>query len=198
MSTNMRIQKICLHCRREFIARTTVTKYCGELCAARAYKERKRAEKIESASEEVLIPVNGSPLQTKADELKPVKEFQKIEYLTIAESCKLLSISRWTLWRAIKAQVIKTGNVGRRILIKRDSLDSLFEKKQPLILQAEPVQYDVSECYTLTEIQDKYRISNAGLYSLIKRNNVPKLKVWRSIYVPKTIIDNLLSGATAN
>ena len=47
MSSNIRISKICQHCGQEFVAKTTVTKFCSDNCAKRNYKKRKREEKIQ-------------------------------------------------------------------------------------------------------------------------------------------------------
>jgi len=46
MSSNIRVLRICKLCGEEFIAKTTVTKFCGDRCAKRAYKARKKDEKI--------------------------------------------------------------------------------------------------------------------------------------------------------
>ena len=54
MSSNIRIDKICQHCGEEFVAKTTVTKYCGDVCAKRAYKARKRKEKIQAAKAQTI------------------------------------------------------------------------------------------------------------------------------------------------
>jgi hypothetical protein len=48
MSSNLFIPKTCQHCGSAFTARTTVTKYCGDSCAKKAYKARKRQEKIQA------------------------------------------------------------------------------------------------------------------------------------------------------
>lgn len=40
MSSNIKIKKNCQHCGQEFIARTTVIKYCGDYCAKKAYKAK--------------------------------------------------------------------------------------------------------------------------------------------------------------
>ncbi len=50
MSSNIRLPKICQFCGVDFIAKTTVTKYCGDNCAQRAYKKPKREEKIKSST----------------------------------------------------------------------------------------------------------------------------------------------------
>jgi hypothetical protein len=46
MSSNIRVNKICEFCNSLFVARTTVTRFCGDVCAKRAYKARKRLEAI--------------------------------------------------------------------------------------------------------------------------------------------------------
>lgn len=46
MSSNIRIVKSCENCKKEFIAKTTVTQCCSDDCAKRYYKQKKRNEKI--------------------------------------------------------------------------------------------------------------------------------------------------------
>ena len=55
MSSNIRVQRICQFCGKEFTARTTVTKYCSDVCAKRAYKARKRTEKVEISNNAIAI-----------------------------------------------------------------------------------------------------------------------------------------------
>lgn len=52
MSSNIKIKKIYQHGGQEFIARTTVTKYCGDNCAKRAYKAKVREQKIQLSIEQ--------------------------------------------------------------------------------------------------------------------------------------------------
>jgi len=49
MSSNIRIVKICEYCKKEFIAKTTVTQCCSDDCAKRFYKLKKRDRKISQA-----------------------------------------------------------------------------------------------------------------------------------------------------
>jgi len=116
MSSNIEVQRICQLCGKEFIARTTVTQYCGDNCAKKAYKLRMRAAKIEASNTETLKIIS-----------KPIEELMAKDFLTITETCQLLSVSRWTIWRAIKNHELKAGKIGRRALIKRSDLDKLFE-----------------------------------------------------------------------
>jgi excisionase family DNA binding protein len=194
MSSNIQVQKICQHCGKEFIARTTTTLYCSHKCNSAAYKAKIRAEKIEMSNKE-----------THLKKAKPIEDLKLKEFLTITETCTILSVSRWTIWRAIKNNELKGGRIGRRVLIKRSDLDKLFKqsiKSQPEDIPEKQKQelnewiqsggYDITECYNLSEIQNKYGISEKALYELIKRNNIPKIKKGWYTYVPKNIIDKLL------
>jgi predicted DNA-binding protein YlxM (UPF0122 family) len=85
-------------------------------------------------------------------------------------------------------------NLGQRITrVKRSEIDKLFEQPQPVIPQPEQKQFDIADCYSLTEVQDKYGILETALHNLIKRNSIPKIKKGWFAYVPKTVIDKLLS-----
>ena len=49
MSSNIRVSRICQFCEKEFIARTTVTKFCSHKCNSKAYKMKKRNEKVKTS-----------------------------------------------------------------------------------------------------------------------------------------------------
>lgn len=116
MSSNIQIQRICQHCGNEFTARTTVTQYCGDNCAKRAYKVRQRATKIE-----------GSNVETLRTKLKPIEELKAKEFLTVQEVAKLLNCSIRTTYRLIEQGNIKAINLAeRKTLVKRSDIDKLF------------------------------------------------------------------------
>ena len=102
MSSNITIQRICQHCGKEFTARTTVTQYCGDSCAKRAYKARQKEAKVESSNR-----------QTKAIKEKPMEDLKAKAFLSVADTCQLLGISRWTLWRLIKRGELPAAKFGR-------------------------------------------------------------------------------------
>ena len=114
MSSNISITKICLFCNERFVAKTTVTKFCGHKCASRSYKKRKRDEKLQKV-ESVLPP--------QASE----KLIKQKEFWSIKEACFYLGIGRTTLYRAIKRKQIKSLNIGRRVIIHRDQIHELFK-----------------------------------------------------------------------
>jgi excisionase family DNA binding protein len=180
MSSNITIKRICQYCGKEFTAHTTVTKYCSHKCASAAYKARKRTEKVQISNKETSRII-----------LQPINELKAKEFLSIAETCKLMGISRRTVYRMIGRGELITGKAGNRTILRRSDLDKLFEQSIPV--QLHPTQYEITDCYTLTEIQNKYGISARALHEIIKRNNIPKLRKEKIVFVPKIIIDNLLN-----
>ncbi len=116
MSSNIEILKICQHCEKTFIARTTVTKFCSQKCASRNYKKRKRDEKIQKVTTVSVQRVDFNQEQLKHK-----------DFLSIDETCKLLGTSRMTIYRQIKSGNIKAGKIGRRTIIKRTEIDKLFQ-----------------------------------------------------------------------
>lgn len=116
MSSNIRTIRRCQQCGTDFIAKTSVTRYCGDRCAKRAYKARKRAEKVQASEEE-----------TKAIVQQPIIELQAKEFLSIEDFCQLFQVSRTTVWRMCKEGKLKSVKVGRRKFISRASIDQLFE-----------------------------------------------------------------------
>ncbi len=116
MSTNIRVQRICQHCGNDFTARTTVTKYCGDTCAKKAYKVRKRNEKIRDSNKE-----------TKEIIRKPLEQIKVKEFLTVNETAILLGCSKRTAYRLIKIGTIKATNLSERMTrIKREEIDKLL------------------------------------------------------------------------
>jgi hypothetical protein len=181
MSSNIRIRKVCLQCGIEFTAKTTTTKYCGDTCSKRAYKERKRKEKIKVAENE-----------TKEILEQDIRKIQAKDILSINETCQLFGLSRTTVWRLSKSGKVKTANVGRRKFLLRSSLNELFnhneieqEEKQP-----KPIEYDIKDCFNIGEIQKIFGVSEKALNQILKRFEVPKFKKGKFVYAPKEkIID---------
>mgnify|MGYP001595072567 CR=1 FL=1 len=188
-ASNFRIKKICTHCNKEFEAQKFSTKYCSQICAARAYKFRMRKGVVEVSNEE-----------TERIKSKPIEDLKAKDFLSIAETCQLLGVSRWTIWRAINANKISPAKMGKRIIIRRSEIDNLFKQEalpEPRVqVKTQPVsiQPNESECYNLTEVQMKFGISEKALYDVIKRNNIFKFRKGAFAYVPKIDIDNLFKS----
>lgn len=183
MSSNIEVQRICQHCGEEFTARTTVTKYCGINCGRRANKARKREEKVQKSNAE-----------TEKIKARPIEELKAKEFLSVREVSILLGCSIRTTYRLIDNGTLKAVNLAERITrIKKSDLNELMQQSDPLPQEEEEINYEISDCYTLTEVLAKYIISESALHTLIKRKGIPRIKQGRNAYVPKIIIDKYLS-----
>ena len=117
MSSNIIIPKICLECNKGFIAKTTVTKFCSQNCASKAYKKKKKSEKIintQKTEYEKSVGIDMKLIQSKA-------------YLSIKETCLLLGISRMSLYRYIKNKTITTSNIGGKVIIKIQVINDIIK-----------------------------------------------------------------------
>ena len=116
MSSNIKVQRVCQYCNNEFTARTTVTKYCSDECSKKAYKARKRAEKIERSNTETI--------QIKK---QPIEILKAKEFLTVREVAQLLNCSVRSAYYYIESGTIKAVNLGQRMTrVKRSEIDKLF------------------------------------------------------------------------
>lgn len=187
MSSNIQVQRICKHCGNEFTARTTTTIYCSHRCNSSAYKANQRAGKVEQSNKE-----------TQRIKTQPIEQLKAKAFLSIADTCKLIGISRRTVYRIIERGELITGKAGKRTIIRRSDLEQLlFEQPRAAAPQPEKKpeqkQFDISECYTTEQVRGKYNISESGLRGLIIKHNIPKFRKGWFAYVPKPIIDKLLS-----
>jgi excisionase family DNA binding protein len=189
MSSNITIQRICIQCNQEFTAKTTVTKYCSIKCASKYNKQKIKNAKIKVSNKETQ--------SVKSYSLDKLKDR---EFLTVTQASKIIGCSRQNIYKMIKSNKLFATNIlEKKTIIKRTEIDKLFERIQHTHIdttQSPPKlkEYDVSECYTITEVQTKYNISQSGLYLLLMKNNIPKIKKWRYVYVPKELIDNLFKS----
>ena len=120
MSSNIRVQRVCQHCGKDFTARTSVTQYCSDTCSKRAYKARVRALKEEASNTETMRIKN-----------KPIEELKAKEFLTVKDVASLLNRSIRSVYYNIENGKIKAINLGERIIrVKRSDIDKLFDQSK--------------------------------------------------------------------
>ncbi|WP_074539403.1 helix-turn-helix domain-containing protein [Cellulophaga baltica] len=116
MSSNIRVKRICENCNTSFIAKTTVTRFCGDNCAKRAYKKRMRSNKIKQSNTKTL-----------KIETQPISIIQIKDYLTVNETAKLLSISKRSVYRLIQTGKLKASNLSERLTrVKKSDINELL------------------------------------------------------------------------
>lgn len=187
MSSNIKIERICIFCGFAFTAKTTTTKYCSLKCSSKAYKQRIKQAKI-----------TNSNVQTIQIKSSPLIELKYKEFLTVKQLSLLLGFSIRTVYRLISDKKIKSYNFSKRkILIRRLDIDALFEKSEmgfEVVIHpiAEKKQTEIKDCYTISEIIKKFNISSGALYNLIKRNNISKFSQGKFTYVAKKDIETFI------
>ncbi|WP_292901693.1 helix-turn-helix domain-containing protein [Nonlabens sp.] len=197
MSSNIRVQRICQHCNTEFTARTTVTKYCSHNCGRLVNKAKKRAEKLQQSNTETYQIKN-----------KSIDVLKSKEFLTVSDVSKLVGCSRQNIYKLINnGKLTATNILEKKTIVRRCDLDKLFtdpseqaqeaaipvQQKKELNDWMEAGAYEITDCYTINEVLERYSISETALQQLIKRESIPKIKKGWYAYVPKTIIDKLLN-----
>lgn len=172
MASNIRVNKVCKFCGKEFIARMTTTRFCTQVCASKAYYERVRAERINKKNKKVSI-----------------EEINQKQILTVPETARLLKCSNKTIYRLIEKGNLKAGNLSDRMTrIKRSEIDSILDAQKDDELD----NVDLSKYYTMEQIRNLFTISDKAIYELVKRQNIQKIKIGKLIYIPKQPIDNIL------
>lgn len=180
MSSNIRVNKICQYCKREFEARKTTSKTCSDNCAKKLYKQMQRGLKVSEA--------NAETLRVKT---KPLEEIKAKEFLSVKEVAKLLNCSLRTTYRLINNGNINAVNLSeRKTIIMRKDIDKIFQQPDNGSLAAS-LPLGETDNYTLSEVQTKYNISEGALQAIIKRNGLLKEKKGWYTYVSKAEIDKI-------
>lgn len=115
MSSSFTIKRICEFCKKEFIAKTTKTRYCSHKCNGRHYHILQRNDKILTAQ---LPKKEPSPY----DDTINTREF-----LSISETASLLGTSKRTIERLIEKKRLPVAKIGSRTIIKRTNINQLFK-----------------------------------------------------------------------
>lgn len=122
MSSKIEIDKNCEYCGKLFTARTLYTRYCSHECNKKGYKAIKRQERITNhqvigAKKKIAVAATAVPV---------LAEIKAKEYLSVSETCILVGVSRNTLFRWIKGNLLTTYQHGTKHLIRREDITKIF------------------------------------------------------------------------
>src|SRR5690606_7743591 len=93
MSSNIEIIRICEYCHKEFVAKTTVTKYCSHKCNSRAYKAKVKSGKIQKSYDETnKLKSQGYKGKVQTVELIKAKEGLTVKDITVLMNCSRQSV----------------------------------------------------------------------------------------------------------
>lgn len=195
MSSNIKIRRICDHCKQEFIARTSVTKYCSRECNSRAYKAKVREAKIQKSNIEFQREGKG---QTITPAPSTSFEIKTLDYLTVLEAANLLKCGKRTIYRLIDTGRLRATNLSiRRTRILKQDIDALFKITDQSVIPIDERKFDpdkiqLKNCLTINQILSEYNISDSSFRVLCFKNNVPKFQKGKFVYIPKYIIEPIL------
>ncbi len=189
MSSNIRVTRICQHCNNEFVAKTTVTKYCSDNCAKRAYKDRIKANKVNQSNKETK--------SLKEVYIKPVKDLKSLEYLNPTDAAKLLQCSRVYVYRLMDEGKLPYIQLSlKKRLIKRADIDS-YLKELTVTTEKHSIEstkpFDVNNALTMQSAQEFYKVSEKALYDIIKRHNIRKRRNGKYTLIEKVELDKIFS-----
>lgn len=181
MTSYIKVQRICKMCGAEFTAQKTSTQYCSGACSKRAYKARKRDEKVSACNNEVATR---KPMKVKEIPI------EQRGFLSVTQVAELIGCSRQNVYYLINTGQLKAVNImKKKTIISRSDLNTLLDAYK----SDYPKDYPINECYNIGEVQKKYGISGKTLYEIIKRNNIPKFQKGKYVYVLKELIDKIFS-----
>lgn len=159
----MEIEKRCKWCGKTFIAHTLNTQYCSHTCNSRAYKDKKRKEKIAQVQQADL-----------SEHLEPISAKRK-EFLSPREAAALLGVSRSTLYRYLGDGLLPVLQLPGRTIIRREDIESLFDKAP---LYQKKVDRAQAGFWTIADITEKYGISEKKVRAMLSK--IEPEKVFRS------------------
>ena len=179
MSSNITLNKECEWCHNEFIARTTTTSYCSNKCANRAYKDRVRRNRLNSIQANLI-----SQKHTKA-----TIDIRFKEYLTPTETSKNLGVSRASIYRYLADNRFPAVQFKGKTLIRKTDIDRLFDTPEAYKKRLLKPQSPITEFYTTAEIKEKYNVTESWIFTVAKRNSIPKTFSRGKTYWSKKHID---------
>ena len=94
MSSKIRIKRICVQCHQDFVAKTTVTKFCSLDCNRKYYKAVSKAQKI-----------NQSELETLGSKQTLRSMGVEKDFLSVAETAFMLGCSKAAIYKMIKLEI---------------------------------------------------------------------------------------------
>lgn len=191
MSSNISITRICQHCGNEFTAKTTVTKFCGDDCAKRNYKLRRKTAKQQKTNEKIAESNRQTQLVRDAPKVRLLEK----EFLSVKEAAFILGCSDRAILLVINSGRLPAINLGvRKTRILRAELQRLFELPELMVKPApkvklveEPLIKD--NCYTVEEITKSWGVTRDSVYSMVNRKKIPKFQEGKEIYISKKHIE---------
>lgn len=181
--SQLKIPKLCEFCEKPFEAKTVSTRFCSKYCSEKQGRRQKQLDKE--------VKEKQSLLEKKSNR---IAEIQTRPYISVSEAVILYGISKDTIHRLIKNGKIPAHNFGHRLTrVSKFDLELLFTPADKFVKaqKEENRDFEVGNCYTISEISEKYKASPSTVSNVIKKNKIPTKQVGSFVYVPKRYIDEI-------
>ncbi|GAA4440259.1 hypothetical protein GCM10023091_23650 [Ravibacter arvi] len=139
-----------------------------------------------------------------------MEELKAREFLSVSQVAKILGCCRQNVYKLIRSGKLPAKNLLlKKTMIRRTDIDRLFEPER---LQADvligylsseldklksggtPLPANKKGYSSLSEIRQKYGISQSGLDAVLTKNKIERIKEGRQVYVLQRDIDKLLKS----
>lgn len=181
-TSKIRIVKICERCGMEFMAQKQSTRFCSHQCSRMAYKDAKRLERKRNTEARV---------RTHVQEIVQ-SEIGDKELLTFREAAALLGITKQAMYSLVaRGSIIAYKITSRLSRIRKTDIDKMLESN-PYIsspLRSKKQREPITEFYKTKEVLEKFSISNSWLFTVAKRQNIPKVTQHGKTYWSKKHCD---------
>lgn len=147
-----------------------------------AYKDAKRLERKKNTEARVR-----SQVQEKVH-----TEIGDKELLTFREAAALLGITKQAMYALVARGTIVAYKLTRRLSrIRKTDIDNMLQNNQYISspLRSKKQRETITEFYTTKEILAKFSISNSWLFTVAKRQNIPKVTKHGKTYWSKKHCD---------
>lgn len=154
-------KKICSWCGKEFTAQKSSTRYCGKLCATHAYKKKLRDE-----TRAIVDHQTGMIREEESSSNTP-------DIMTPKVAAEYLGVHVATIYRYMESGIIKGTRLPGKTLIKKNDIDKFFDESEGYVRKAKRQADEITDFTTMKEVAQRYDLSPAGAYKILKENKVP-------------------------
>lgn len=198
----MKRTKKCAFCGKEFTANSGSQRYCCEICAEKA-KRQKNARQRDFL---------------KATE--PIMDIQGAEYLSFSKAAILMGCSRQYIYKLVAEQKLQASRISSRMsFIRRADIEAMLagnpyhrvligsrqkgEKKSnatttnkkkssfPSSSKATPSNDEVPDYISGEDVMSIYKVKRSWLYVTAKRNQIPVCRIAGKNYYSRKHLDDL-------
>lgn len=178
-AAKLEFQRKCIVCGETFTPKTITSRCCSAKCIRIASKRKKEEER---KAEELSQLISQIP--------------EARDYITVSEAVAMFGISRDSIYRLIRREIIPCVNLGERLTrISKQELCKMFPIRNTIAKEDEArkklYSLEPEDCYTIGEIAKKFRVNESTVYAHIRKYSIPTRQIGNFVYAPKSEIDKL-------